>query len=108
MTSTTTDCAHIELRDSVPYIAGTMSKVRNVITNRIIFDVDGRELQEQLPHLTLGQIYAALGYYYDHKVEMDADFEAGDRLEAELRSQLEDPVQRARLLEAKRALGRLP
>lgn len=99
MTKLATDCAHIELRDGVPYIAGTMSKVRNVITNHLSFDLDGRELQEQLPHLTLGQVYAALGYYYDHKDEMDADFEEGDRMEAELRPLLEDPVQRAKLIE---------
>ena len=103
-----TDCAHIELRNGVPHIAGTATKVRDVVINHLNFDWDGRELQEQLPHLTLAQVYAALSYYYDHKDEIDADIEAGEREAEALRPQLEDPQTRAKLLAAKRAAGKLP
>ena len=30
------------------------------------------QIRELYPHLTPGQIYAALSYYADHQVEMDA------------------------------------
>jgi uncharacterized protein (DUF433 family) len=99
----TTTCEHIEVRDGVPYIAGTTSKVEGVVINHLNFGWDGLELQAQLPHLTLGQVYAALGYYYDHKDEMDVEFERGEQEAESLRSRLEDPALRAKLLAAKRA-----
>ena len=30
---------------------------------------------ESWPHLTMGQLHAALAYYYDHKAEMDREME---------------------------------
>ena len=90
MGTNATVCTHIELRDGVPYIAATATKVPMVVVNHRAFDWDGRELQEQLPHLTLGQVYAALSYYYDHQDAIDGDTEAGERLAAELRPQLEN------------------
>jgi uncharacterized protein (DUF433 family) len=98
MATMATECAHIEMRDGVPYIAGTATKVRMVAVNHRAFGWDGKELQEQMPHLTLGQVYAALGYYYDHKAEIDADIEEGERTAEALRPQLENPEARAALL----------
>jgi hypothetical protein len=51
-----------------------------------------------MPHLTLGQVYAALSYYYDHKPVIDADIESGERLAETLRSGIEDPEARSALL----------
>lgn len=34
------------------------------------------EIQIKLPHLTLGQIYNALSYYYDYKDEIDQDIDS--------------------------------
>jgi uncharacterized protein (DUF433 family) len=104
MARVATDCTHIELREGVAYITGTATKVRMVVVNHRAFGWDGKELQEQMPHLTLGQVYAALSYYYDHQDEIDADIEAGERMAEELRPQLEDPEARARLLERIAAL----
>ena len=95
MATSMTDCAHIELRDGVPYIAGTATKVRMIVVNHLAFGWDGRELQEQMPHLTLAQVYAALSYYYDHRDALDADIEAGERLAEDLRPQLENAGARA-------------
>lgn len=55
-----------------------------VVVNHCAFAWDGRELQEQMPHLTLGQVYAGLSYHYDHQDEIDADIEAGERMAEEL------------------------
>ena len=46
------------------------------------------EIHFQHPHLSLAQIHAALGYYYDHRDELDAEVEQslleGDRLRAQV------------------------
>jgi uncharacterized protein (DUF433 family) len=104
MATAATDCAHIELRDGVPYIAGTVTKVRMVALNHLAFGWDGKELQEQMPHLTLGQIYAALSYYHDHKDAIDADIDEGERMAETLRPTLESPRARADLLKRIAAL----
>jgi uncharacterized protein (DUF433 family) len=38
------------------------------------------------PTITLAQVHAALAYYYDHKQEIDADIEDGNRLVEELKA----------------------
>ena len=45
--------------------------------NRNFLRVQGRKLvfQVQHPYLTLGQIYSALAYYWDHREELDQDIE---------------------------------
>src|SRR5436305_1417276 len=44
-------------------------------------------LQEYWPHLTLSQLYAALTYYYDHKLEIDAKAEEEGREFEQLRAE---------------------
>ncbi len=68
--------AHIELRSpGVPYIAGTQTKVVEIALHRIAHHWDADEIQRQHPQLSLGQIYAALAYYSDHKEELDKQIE---------------------------------
>ena len=38
------------------------------------------ELHFQYPYLTLGQIYSALAYYWDHKAALAADIERRQQL----------------------------
>ena len=75
-----------------------------VVVNHRSYGWDGAELQEQMPHLTLGQVYAALSYYYDHQNEIDADIEEGERMAEALRPELENPAARAALLQRIAAL----
>jgi hypothetical protein len=51
----------------------------------------------QYPHLSLAQIYAALAYYHDHQIEMDAHIERSAREYERLRSQASDTPLRKRL-----------
>lgn len=97
----TTECAHIEIDNGIPYIAGTGMKVRGIVLNHQIFDWDGRELQENFPHLTHAQVYAALAYYYDHKDAIDAEIDESERYAESIRSDFEDQAQKARLSELK-------
>lgn len=56
-----------------PVIAGTTMKVVELATAHLSYGWSPEELHFQFPYLTLGQIYAALAYYWDHKAELDAD-----------------------------------
>jgi uncharacterized protein (DUF433 family) len=71
----------------VAYIAGTRTKVRHVATERQAHRASVEEIQEAYPHLSLGQIYAALAYYYDHQEQVDAEIAEAARYAEELRAQ---------------------
>jgi uncharacterized protein (DUF433 family) len=67
---------HIILNeDKVPTIAGTKTKVTELVLDKIAYGWSPEELQYQHPHLTLGQIYSALAYYSDHQEELDREIE---------------------------------
>jgi uncharacterized protein (DUF433 family) len=67
---------HIVLNDAgVPLIAGTTMKVVELVTSHQAYGWSPEELHFQYPYLSLGQIYSALAYYWDHKDELDADME---------------------------------
>ena len=67
---------HIILNEAhVPMIAGTTMKVIELVLDHIAYGWSPEELHFQHPHLTMGQIYSALAYYWDHKAELDQDME---------------------------------
>jgi uncharacterized protein (DUF433 family) len=72
---------HIVLNASqVPIIAGTSMKVVELALAQLAYGWSPEELHFQFPYLTLGQIYSALAYYWDHREELDRDIER--RMEA--------------------------
>jgi len=73
--------------EEVPVIAGTNMKVIELVLERMAYGWSPEELHFQHPYLTLGQIYSALAYYWDHQEELDRDIER--------RLQFVDRVQRA-------------
>jgi uncharacterized protein (DUF433 family) len=74
----------------VPIIAGTNMKVIELALGRMAYGWSPEELYFQHPYLTLGQIYSALAYYWDHQEELDRDIER--------RLKFVDQLQRAREL----------
>lgn len=63
---------HIELTaDGVPYLEGTRTKVVEIALDSLAHHWDAEEIQRQHPHLTMGQIHAALAYYHDHRETLD-------------------------------------
>jgi uncharacterized protein (DUF433 family) len=68
------------------YIAGTPFKVRQLVLDHICYGWGAEEIQREHPQLTLGQIHLALGYYYDHKEELDREIEEGRLLAEEMRA----------------------
>ncbi len=84
---------HIEIdQTGIPLIAGTTMKVVELVTPHLAYGWSPEELHFQFPHLTLGEIYAALAYYWDHKVDMDADMMRRERYVEELKKQQETAV----------------
>jgi uncharacterized protein (DUF433 family) len=80
--------AHIWLDDhGVAWIDQTNTKVIEVALDMIAHGWSPEEIHFQHAHLSLAQIHAALGYYYDHKPELDADVKRSlsetDRLRAQ-------------------------
>ena len=92
----TTTYPHIEVTsDGVPCLSGTRIKVIEIVLDHLAHHWDGEEIQRQHPHLTLGQIYSALAYYYDHQAEMDQVIEEQLQEVATLKARLgESPVRR--------------
>ena len=90
--------------DGIPYITGTQIKVIEVVLNRLAYHWDADEIHRQHPHLSLGQIYSALAYYYDHQAEMDREIDK-QLLEVEkIKKSLGESSIRLKL----KAMGRLP
>src|SRR5260221_11252955 len=89
--------------NSVAWVDDTNIKVVEVVSSKLAYDLTPEELHEQYPHLSLGQVYAALAYYYDHKDEMDQDIAQRAKVADELRVQTEDASLRARLHETRKS-----
>ena len=76
---------HIEMDENgVARITGSRIKVQHLVLERQTEGWTPEEIQAQHPHLTLGQIYAAFAYYFDHKAEVDAQIEEGKRYASEI------------------------
>jgi uncharacterized protein (DUF433 family) len=76
LTSVETKYEHIVLDEKdVPIIAGTTMKVIELILEQSAYGWSPEELHFQHSYLTLGQIYSALAYYWDHRKELDLDIE---------------------------------
>jgi len=76
LTSATTKYEHVVLDEkAVPIIAGTNMKVIEMVLEKTAYGWSPEELHFQHPYLTLGQIYSALAYYWDHQDVLDRDIE---------------------------------
>ena len=74
MAVTATCYEHIAIDEKgVAYITGTTMKVIELVGEKFAFGWSPEELMFQHPYLTLGQIHAALAYYWDHTEELDKD-----------------------------------
>jgi uncharacterized protein (DUF433 family) len=76
---------HVEIRPNQQghprvFIAGTRVRVPDIYAQAEIHGHTPEEIVEGLPHLSLGQVHAALSYLYDHREEIlnelreDAEF----------------------------------
>ena len=78
--ATGTDYAHIVLAPGVlggeAHVAGHRIRVRDVAAARDLGGLTPEEIAATAyPSLTLAEVYAALGYYEDHRQEIDQAFQ---------------------------------
>jgi uncharacterized protein (DUF433 family) len=66
---------HIEIRpnragQNRAFIVGTRVRIQDIYALAEVQGLSPDEIVEQLPHLTLGQVHAALAYYFDHREQI--------------------------------------
>jgi uncharacterized protein (DUF433 family) len=94
---------HIRLDErGVAWIDNTRTKVIEVALDQIAHGWSAEEIHFQHPHLSLGQIHAALAYYHDHKVDFDAEIQRSLERVKQLRAEAGESPIRERL----RAMGK--
>jgi uncharacterized protein (DUF433 family) len=69
-----------------PIVVGTNMKVIELVLEKLAYGWSPEELYFQHPHLTLGQIYSALAYYWDHQEELDKEIERRQELVEQLKN----------------------
>jgi uncharacterized protein (DUF433 family) len=73
---TATAYRYIELDTSgIAYVAGTQTKVVEIVLEHLAYNWNAEEIHRQHPHLTLSQVYSALAYFYDHQQQIEEDIE---------------------------------
>jgi uncharacterized protein (DUF433 family) len=74
--SATAVSPHIHLdKEGRAWVDETNVKVSEVVRDHLAYGWSAEEMHYQHPSLSLAQIYAALGYYYDHRNEFDSEIE---------------------------------
>jgi uncharacterized protein (DUF433 family) len=88
----------IELDDrGFAWIAGTKTKVIEVVLDKIAYGSSPEEIHFQHPHLSLAQIHGALTYYYENQSDLDELIRRGLEESDRLASEVSDPGFRHKL-----------
>lgn len=91
---------HIQRDENgVAWIAGANTKVIEVAAEVAAYGWAAEEIHAAHPHLSLAQIHAALSYYHDHKVELDAHLQRQVENHHRLRAESGGQLTRAQLAE---------
>jgi uncharacterized protein (DUF433 family) len=94
---------HIRLdAKGTAWIDETNVKVIEVVVDKQARGSTPEEMAREYPHLSLGQIYAALAYYHDHKEQLDAQIQKDLREVNTLREAAGEPPKAAQLRAMKR------
>ncbi len=80
-----------------PILAGTTMKVVELVMAQQAHGWSPEELHFQFPSLPLGQIHAALAYYWDHQAELDAEIDRWSQYAAQARQEAEPSPLSAKL-----------
>lgn|ERR1700694_4685710 len=79
---------HVEITPGVaggkPHIVGHRITVQNIVIWHERMGLSADEIASTYD-LTLADVYAALAYYYDHRMEIDSSIRSGEEFVSELR-----------------------
>jgi len=84
------------VRQGQPLIADSRVRVIDIVASHLYRGLTADELATNF-NLNLGQVYAALAYYYQHKADMDAQLRADAEAAEQFLSQLDQQGKRLRL-----------
>lgn len=102
--SVKTEYKHVVLDEKgIPRIEGTSMKVSELIVEKLAYGWSPEELHFQHPYLSLGQIHAALAYYWDHADKLDR--EIAESLKKAERSQKKGKREQSPLVARLKAQG---
>jgi uncharacterized protein (DUF433 family) len=79
-----------------PYVEGAGIKVELIVASHNEAGMNAQAIVDTYPPLTLAQVYSALAYYYDNKAEMDQRIAEGNRLEQEIKAELDSAPRKYR------------
>ena len=100
MATTVTSLIKIDDR-GVAWIAGSNTKVIEVVQDKLAYGWSPEEIHREHPHLSLAQIHSAFAYYYENQEKLDAEIDRRGREAEDLAKQTADPVLRRKLLNLK-------
>ena len=89
---------------SVAWLAGTKTKVVEIVLDKIANGWSPEEIHFQHSHLSLAQIHGALTWYYENQAQLDAEIRNRMDCASLLQAQVSDPDFRRKLIEVKRSL----
>lgn len=99
----TTATNHVVIDEhGVARVAGTSTKVVEVIADYRIWGWTPEIIHREYPYLSLAQIHAAFSYYYDHQPEIDSEIDDRERDMERLEAAHSDSPIRKKLLEQRR------
>ena len=84
-----------DVRQGQPLIADSRVRVIDIVASHLYRGLTADELATNF-NLNLGQVYAALAYYYQHKADMDAQLRADAEAAEQFLSQLDQQGKRLR------------
>ncbi len=81
---------HIVFKNTgAPMIEGTRIKVQVIAIDSQYWGLSPEQIQSEYAGLTLGEVYSALAYYWDHKKDIDQQIEDQAKFVEEMRRQNE-------------------
>lgn len=102
-----TDYKHVRLwPDGTPTVGGTRLKVKHLAALHRNAGRTAEALYDAYPDHTLGEIYSALAYYYDHRDEIDREIERGRQEVERIRAEIEAEHGGSRVLTKLNTSGR--
>lgn len=83
-----------KIRGGVPIISGTGIRVLDVAIRYEVMDMSPEDIIIALPHLNLSQVHDALSYYYEHKSEIDKDWQNAVKKAGSMKKFCSSPLER--------------
>jgi len=87
----------------VAWVDDTNIKVVELALDHLAYGWSAEAIHEQFPDLTLAQIHAALGYFYDHQSELEQEILRREQEAEEWKSEMGESSLQRRLRQLKLA-----